>query len=214
MDITIENSKENNKVKVTGKVISKKPKFVYMDGKAAIYLVTLSIRRLSGTEDIIPVYISEEFEQFDQIKKGVILYLKGEYRSFNKRQGSKSKLFLYIFAKKIKILDANLEKQDINKIVMYGFVCKNPVYRLTPLGKEIVELMIAVNRNDGKSDYIPCILWDEAASEFKDLLVGQKLKLVGRIQSREYLKKISEKEDILEKKIAYEVSVAIVEKIL
>ena len=77
MDITIENSKEKNKVKVTGKVISKKPKFVYMDGKAAIYLVTLSIRRLSGTEDIIPVYISEEFEQFDQIKKGVILYLIG-----------------------------------------------------------------------------------------------------------------------------------------
>ena len=168
----------------------------------------ISIERTSGTIDLIPCLLSERLEGIEKIKSGAKVNIYGSFRSFNDRSGEKSRLILNIFAENIDVVN---EESDFNKIEAEGYICKEPVYRTTPLGREIADVLLAVNRAYGKSDYIPCICWGRNARYAESLEVGTCLKINGRIQSREYIKQISE--DCSEQRMAYEVSISRLEVI-
>lgn len=162
----------------------------------------LKISRLSGTNDIIPIVISERILN-EELNIGDIVEIEGEFHSYNVfDENEKSHLNLFGFVKEIKKLDYIYHTNEIN---LRGFIVKPPVYRETPLGRQITDLMIAVNRSYNKSDYIPCIVWGRNANYVKNFPIGTEIELNGRIQSREYLKKISEEESV--EKTALEVSV-------
>lgn len=196
---------KNNKVRISGE-IAKEPKFSYEIYGEKFYEFFIDIERLSGTSDILPVMISERLTDISKLKKGVEFLGVGEFRSRNSHEGEKSKLMLSIFIKEL--MDGESLK-NINTIYLKGYLCNKPGYRLTPLGREIADVIIAVNRNSFNSDYIPAILWGRNARFVADLVVGTEVILVGRIQSRKYQKKVSEKEFI--EKVAYEVSVNTIE---
>lgn len=163
----------------------------------------ISIERTSGTIDLIPCLLSERLEGIEKIKSGAKVNIYGSFRSFNDRSGEKSRLILNIFAENIDVVN---EESDFNKIEAEGYICKEPVYRTTPLGREIDDVLLAVNRAYGKSDYIPCICWGRNARYAERMSVGTHVKIRGRIQSREYSKQITE--DYAETKTAYEVSIS------
>ena len=130
----------------------------------------------------------------------------GQFRSYNRHEENKNKLVLSVFVREVNLLESEDEIQRPNSIFLDGYICKEPVYRKTPLGREIADLLLAVNRPYGKSDYIPCICWGRNARFAESFAIGGHIQLWGRIQSREYQKKIDENE--YEKRIAYEVSVS------
>ena len=136
---------------------------------------------------------------------GQLVEVAGQFRSYNRHDGSKNRLVLSIFVREWQIVAENPLSGKTNQIFLDGFICKAPVYRKTPLGREIADLLIAVNRPYGKSDYIPCIAWGRNARFASTFEVGGRIQVWGRVQSREYIKKISEEET--EKHVAYEVSV-------
>lgn len=177
---------ENNKVELTGTIITE-PEFNHEVFGEGFYNMYLKVDRLSGTADIIPLIISERLINLNDKYTGTAVNVSGVYSSYNKHEEKRNRLLLYVFVCEIEKANPG-EHTDLNKIQLDGYVCKEPIYRKTPLGREIADLLIAVNRSYGKSDYIPCVVWGRNAVYTSGLPVGTHLKLTGRIQSRGYVK--------------------------
>lgn len=195
---------ENNVVNVTGEVVSL-PEFSHEVFGEGFYIVDLSVARMSQTPDVFHVMISERLTNIDDIRIGGIYEINGQLRSFNKHEENSNHLLLTVFARELRKIDSE-EFIANNFVKLDGYLCKKPVYRKTPLGREIADVLLAVNRPYGKSDYIPCICWGRNARWMESEQVGARVEMIGRFQSREYVKKIDEEES--EKRIAYEVSVS------
>ena len=196
---------ENNQVSLVGEIVSDftYSHEVYGEG---FYMVELSVNRLSNFVDYIPVMVSERLIDVTADCRGTYVYINGQFRSFNRHEEHKNRLVLSVFARELEILEEANEEEDCNQIFLDGYICKEVVYRKTPLGREIADVLIAVNRSYGKSDYIPCICWGRNARFASTFEVGTHVQICGRIQSREYVKRISDTES--ETRIAYEVSVS------
>ena len=169
-------------------------------------MVDVRVERLSDSIDIIPLMVSERLLDVNGDYKGMYIMVNGQFRSYNRHEERKNKLVLSVFAREIEFVDEIGESTKSNQIYLDGYICKEPVYRKTPLGREIADLLLAVNRPYGKSDYIPCICWGRNARFASNFEVGARCAVWGRIQSREYMKKLSDEQ--LEKRVAYEVSVS------
>lgn len=168
------------------------------------YTFTVEIPRLSGTFDSIRIMISERLIMDREYKIGDRVEISGQFRSYNSYENGENRLLLTVFAKDIHLFDEE-ENKNPNSLYLDGFICKAPVYRTTPFGREITDILIAVNRSYNKSDYIPIIAWGRNARFAKNLKVGDNVRIWGRIQSRNYQKRISEEETVT--KTAYEVSI-------
>lgn len=196
---------ENNQVTIMGEIAS--PFLfsheVYGEG---FYMVDVNVKRLSNSEDNIPLMISERLIDVTQDYTGEFIMVSGQFRSYNRHDEQKNRLVLSVFVREVSFIDEELDGAKTNNIFLDGYICKLPVYRKTPLGREIADLLLAVNRPYGKSDYIPCICWGRNARFASGFEVGEHVQIIGRIQSREYIKKLSETET--EKRVAYEVSVS------
>ncbi len=196
---------DNNQVSIAGEIVSEFS-FSHDVFGEGFYLLEVIVNRLSNTYDIIPVMVSERLIDVKQDYRGKLVEVIGQFRSYNRHEENKNKLVLSVFARDIKIVDELSENTKPNHIFLDGFVCKPPIYRKTPLGREIADVLLAVNRPYGKSDYIPCICWGRNARFAESFNVGGHVQIWGRIQSREYQKKLNENE--FDKRIAYEVSVS------
>jgi len=196
---------ENNQVSIAGKIASpfQFSHEVYGEG---FYLCDVEIERLSDSTDLIPVMVSERLFPVKENYIGRDICVHGQFRSYNRHEENKNRLVLSVFAREIYFPEDVEEDVKPNHIYLDGYICKPPIYRKTPLGREIADILLAVNRPYGKSDYIPCICWGRNARYAEGFQVGNHVQIWGRIQSREYQKKISELE--YEKRIAYEVSVS------
>lgn len=194
--------KQNNKVYLKGEIVTE-AKFSHEIYGEGFYEMDVMVKRLSGQSDVLPVTISERLIESKNVKIGSEICALGQFRSYNKQVDGKSKLMLTVFVREL--LDFDYGKNP-NNIALLGYICKPPVYRTTPFNREIADILIAVNRAYNKSDYIPCIAWGRNARFVKNLSVGEKIAISGRIQSREYQKKLSETETKL--MTAYEVSVS------
>ncbi len=190
----------NNKVTVVGNV-TKMPIFSHEMYGENFYEFEVEVPRLSLSSDFIPVTISSRLLSIADINIGKKIALSGQFRSYNKLIDGKSRLMLTIFVREI----LHEEMEYTNSIEITGYVCKEPIFRITPFKREITDILIAVNRSYNKSDYLPCIAWGRNARFIKDLRVGDKVNLSGRIQSRAYTKKT---DDSVENKVAYEVSLS------
>ena len=173
------------------------------------YNTKIKINRLSDCSDILPMTISERLIQELDFENNKHVNVIGQLRSYNKNVGEKNKLILTVFVREIKPIDE--ENKDPNSIYLDGYICKRPTYRKTPLGREITDLLVAINRPYNKSDYIPSIVWGRNAKFARNLKVGDRIQMWGRIQSRPYEKKIDE--NTVVKKVAYEVSVSKIKKV-
>ena len=199
---------ENNRVSIIGEVVSEF-EFSHEVFGEGFYLVNVSVNRLSDMVDIIPLMISERLVDVTKDYRGRKIEVSGQFRSYNRHEGVKNKLILSIFVRELQFVEDEEipeEQSRTNQIYLDGYVCKPPVYRKTPLGREIADILVAVNRPYGKSDYIPCICWGRNARFASAFEVGEHVQVMGRIQSREYMKKITETES--QKRVAYEVSVS------
>ncbi len=201
---------DNNQVSVFGEVISSFS-FSHEVFGEGFYLVTVAVKRLSNSFDYIPLMVSERLIDVKQDYRGMFFEVTGQFRSYNRHEENKNRLVLSVFVREIRVCDEDYESSKPNYIFLDGYICKQPVYRKTPLGREIADILLAVNRPYGKSDYIPCICWGRNARFSGQFEVGGHVQLWGRIQSREYQKKLSEFE--MEKRTAYEVSVSKLEYI-
>ena len=190
----------NNKVFLCG-TIESEAEFSHESFGEAFYEIKLSVKRLSNQSDIVPITISDKLLTKDMVK-GSKLAIKGQFRSYNKIEDNKSKLMLTVFVREL--IEYN-ETMNPNIIEISGYICKEPTYRTTPFKREICDVLIAVNRAYNKSDYLPCIAWGRNARFVKNLEIGKKVNLVGRIQSREYQKKLEDGSIV--SKMAYEVSI-------
>lgn len=196
---------ENNKVSVIGEIVSGFT-FSHEVFGEGFYLVDVAVNRLSDQADIIPLMISERLLNIDENYVGCTIEALGQFRSYNRHEGTKNRLVLSIFVREVTFMEEFTDYTKTNQIFLDGYICKAPIYRKTPLGREIADLLLAVNRPYGKSDYIPCISWGRNARYAASFDVGARVRIWGRVQSREYTKKISDME--CEKRIAYEVSVS------
>ena len=196
---------DNNQVSIAGEVISDFT-FSHDVFGEGFYVLEVVVSRLSNSYDMIPVMVSERLIDVKQDYKGKFVEVLGQFRSYNRHEESKNKLVLSVFAREIKMVDELSENAKPNHIFLDGFVCKPPIYRKTPLGREIADVLLAVNRPYGKSDYIPCICWGRNARFAESFAVGGHVQIWGRIQSREYQKKMNDVD--FEKRVAYEVSVS------
>ena len=195
----------NNRVNVIGTIVSGFT-FSHKVLGEGFYMVELSVKRLSGEVDVIPLMISERLLDVGKDYRGCTVEAIGQFRSYNRHEGAKSRLLLSVFVREIRFMEEFTDYTKTNQIFLDGCICKTPVYRKTPLGREIADLLLAVNRPYGKSDYIPCIAWRHNARWVSCMEVGERIKIYGRIQSREYIKKLTEAER--EKRVAYEVSIS------
>ena len=187
---------ENNKVSVIGEVVSEFT-FSHEVFGEGFYIADLAVSRLSDQVDVIPLMISERLLDVSKDYRGMTMEAIGQFRSYNRHEGAKNRLVLSVFVREIHFLEEFTDYTKTNQIFLEGYICKEPIYRKTPLGREIADMLLAVNRPYGKSDYIPCIAWGRN---------GSHVCVWGRVQSREYTKKLSETE--CEKRVAYEVSVS------
>ncbi|EOS77642.1 MAG: single-stranded DNA-binding protein [Lachnospiraceae bacterium] len=196
---------ENNQVVIMGEIVSD---FVFSHEifGEGFYMVDVNVPRLSDSSDIIPLMVSERLIDVNEDYKGLNIMVQGQFRSYNRHEERKNRLVLSVFAREIEFVDETPESSKTNQIYLDGYICKEPIYRKTPLGREIADLLLAVNRPYGKSDYIPCICWGRNARFASNFSVGTRCEIWGRIQSREYMKRLSE--DDAEKRTAYEVSVS------
>ncbi len=199
----VSNFSENNTITLAGKIVSEK-RFSHEVYGEGFYIFDLEIPRLSDNSDIIPVTVSERILT-DDYKVGTRVKIDGQFRSYNNYENEKNKLVLTVFVKDISILGEDEEASNPNEIILNGFICKKPIYRTTPFGREISDILLAVNRAYNKSDYIPCIAWGRNARYCQNLEVGENIKIWGRIQSRQYEKKFED--GTSEMRRAYEVSV-------
>ena len=210
---------ENNYLTLVGKVTGEK-EFSHEIYGERFYIFQLAIPRLSGNEDNIPITISERLIQEDTLQQGKKLLVKGQFRSYNSYENEKNRLILTVFAKDIMEVEENENEEEneivkkdsiTNEVVLMGYICKKPIYRQTPFGREISDVLLAVNRAYNKSDYIPCIAWGRNARFCQNLEVGSQVKIVGRVQSRIYEKKYED--GTSQTRVAYEVSIGSLEVI-
>ena len=208
------NYDDNNHLTLVGKVTSEK-RFSHEIYGEKFYIFDLSVSRLSGNADIIPVTISERLLTIKDVTVNSNLKIDGQFRSYNSYDNAKNKLILTVFAKDLEFIEEQDEDLEVrkdqvsNEVVLDGFICKKPIYRKTPFGREISDILLAVNRAYNKSDYIPCIAWGRNARFCENVPVGTEVRIIGRVQSREYEKK--HEDGTVEKKVAYEVSVSSLE---
>lgn len=201
----------NNQVTIAGEVVSEFT-FSHEVYGEHFYIVNIAVCRLSNSYDVIPVMVSERLIDVTSDYRGCVLQVSGQFRSYNRHEENRNRLVLSVFAREAVLASQEDEdEQNPNHIFLDGYVCKHPVYRKTPLGREIADVLLAVNRPYGKSDYIPCICWGRNARFADKFEVGSHIQIWGRIQSCEYQKKIAE--DQYEKRVAYEVSVSKLEYI-
>lgn len=190
----------NNVVYLTGRV-AEEPKYSHQVFGEGFYETKVEVERLSGLVDVIPVTVSERLLGEGDFEEGKYVSVSGQFRSYNKIADGKSRLMLTVFVR-----ETNEDlPPNTNKIELIGYVCKPPVYRTTPFKREIADVLIAVNRAYNKSDYIPCIAWGRNARFAEKLVVGDKVGLSGRIQSREYRK--TDENGVESVRVAYEISV-------
>jgi len=201
----------NNFINIAGSIISEFTfsHEIYGEG---FWRFNVEIARLSGQDDILPVTVSERIVDKEKMKPGQAVAVAGQIRSYNNYVESerKNKLVLTVFARDVELLES-LPKECPNDVYLDGFLCKPAIYRTTPFGREISDLLIAVNRSYNKSDYIPCIAWGRNARFAGKLQVGDRIRLWGRKQSRLYQKKLDE--DTVLEKTAYEVSISKIESV-
>ena len=195
---------ENNKVSVIGEVVSEFT-FSHEVFGEGFYLVSLAVSRLSDQVDVIPLMVSERLLDVKQDYRGQTVEAIGQFRSYNCHEGVKNRLVLSVFVRELNFLEEFTDCTKTNQIYLDGYICKEAIYRKTPLGREIADLLLAVNRPYGKSDYIPCIAWGRNARYASGFAVGSRVRVWGRVQSREYTKKLSKTQ--CEKRMAYEVSI-------
>lgn len=210
------NYSENNQLVLIGKVTSEK-RFSHEIYGEKFYIFDLSVPRLSGNADNIPITISERLLVEEDLEIGKNVIIEGQFRSYNSYENEKNRLVLTVFAKEIKFGNEDEEEfkpskeNSSNEVILDGFICKRPIYRKTPFGREIADILLAVNRAYNKSDYIPCIAWGRNARFCENIPVGTEVRIIGRVQSRQYEKKYED--GTSEIRIAYEVSVASLEVI-
>lgn len=199
-------TKENNKVKIAG-VVASDFKFSHEIYGEGFYTMMVDVQRLSESVDTIPVTVSERVVNINEDFTGQYVTVTGQFRSYNRaeKDNQRRRLILSVFAQELEFNEeATADTYDTNNVELDGFICKEVHYRKTPLGREIADMLLAVNRPYGKSDYIPCICWGRNAKYAEALATGTHMKVWGRIQSRSYIKKINENDS--EERTAYEVS--------
>lgn len=213
------NYSDNNHLILMGKVTSEK-RFSHEIYGESFYIFDMEIPRLSDNADIIPITVSERIINDDLIAVGKTILIKGQFRSYNSYENERNRLILTVFAKDI-ISEEDIEKEleleseedkksiTSNEVVLTGYICKKPIYRKTPFGREIADILLAVNRAYNKSDYIPSIAWGRNARFCQNIEVGTEVRIVGRVQSRQYEKK--HEDGTVELKVAYEVSIGSLE---
>lgn len=200
---------ENNKATLSGEIVSNFG-FSHECYGEGFYTAMLASERLSGTKDTIPIMVSDRIIDVKADWIGRFAIVSGQFRSYNKHDGERNHLILSVFVREFEEVEFEHEEpgigNDENRVSLDGYICKEPVYRKTLLGREIADILLAVNRKYGKSDYVPMICWGRNARFASGLGVGTRLQVDGRIQSREYQKRISD--DEYETRVAYEVSVS------
>ena len=201
----MELNQENNQVRLCG-TMAAASRYSHSAGGQDFYSFPLEVERLSGSFDTLNIVLRESRLADVEAEEKARLLILGELRSFNNRRGEGAKLVLTVLAREISLTD----EPDDNHISLTGTLCKAPNARVTPLGRDICDLLLAVNRRSGRSDYLPCICWGSRAREAAEWTVGTVLHLEGRFQSRDYLKL---RGDGLERRTAYEVSAAEIEKL-
>ena len=203
---------ENNHLVLVGRVTSDK-KFSHEIYGESFYIFDLEVARLSGNSDIIPITISERLILEKELEIGDKVAIEGQFRSYNSYENEKNRLILTVFAKDIKYLseedEENSSEKVSNEVTLIGYICKKPIYRQTPFGREISDILLAVNRAYNKSDYIPAIAWGRNARFCQNIEVGTKVKITGRVQSRNYEKKFED--GTTQTRTAYEVSISSLE---
>ncbi|MHC6180790.1 single-stranded DNA-binding protein [Clostridium sp. JNZ X4-2] len=198
----------NNKIYLEGRVVSEL-KFSHEMYGEGFYTFNIEVSRLSESKDVLFITISERLIGGMNISPGMNIIVEGQLRSYNKFVDGANRLILTVFARNISLCKE--KSKNPNQIFLDGFICKEPVYRTTPFGREISDMLLAVNRAYNKSDYIPTIAWGRNSRFCKSLKVSDNIRIWGRLQSREYQKKVSDTETI--KKVAYEVSISKMEKV-
>ncbi len=194
---------KNNRVTITGEIVSELSYSHSVHGEG-FYMTNVKSTRISGNYDVIPVTVSDRLMDINTDYRGNLVTIYGQFRSYNRHENDGNHLILSVFAREIDFWNKNGEISECNQIFLDGYVCKEPVYRHTQLGREVTDILIAANRPYGKTDYIPCICWGRNARYSKCLAVGERCTMSGRIQSRKYWKKISETK--YDERMAYEVS--------
>ena len=204
------NYSENNHLVLVGKIVSEQK---YSDEiyEEKFFKIDLEVLRLSSNADIIPITISERLITGINLGIGNYIKVEGQFRSYNNYENERNRLILTVFAKDlVEVKEDEIEKNEItNEVTLVGYICKKPIYRQTPFGREIADILLAVNRAYNKSDYIPCIPWGRNARFCQNIDVGTEVKIVGRVQSRNYEKKYEDGR--VETRTAYEVSIASME---
>ncbi len=204
----VTNYSQNNYIMLVGKITSEK-KFSHEIYGESFFNSDLEIPRLSGISDIIPITISERLIANFDLSIGKQVVIEGQFRSYNTYEDSKSRLILTVFVKEIREKGEDEEIKVPNEVQLVGHICRKPIYRKTPFGREIADILVAVNRAYNKSDYIPCITWGRNARFCENMQIGTELRLVGRVQSRPYEKK--HEDGTVEQRTAYEVSISSLE---
>lgn len=213
----VTNYSDNNHLLLVGKITSDK-KFSHEIYGESFYVFDLEVSRLSGNSDIIPITISERLITTEELAIGKKVLIEGQFRSYNSYENEKNRLVLTVFAKDIKFEsseESNVEENETekekvsNEVILTGYICKKPIYRQTPFGREISDILLAVNRAYNKSDYIPAIAWGRNARFCQNIEVGTKVRITGRVQSRIYEKKFED--GTTQTRVAYEVSIGSLE---
>lgn len=199
---------ENNVITLSGTVVTE-PELDHVLYGEEFYSFSISIPRLSGAADCVPLTVSDRLMTGRMPKVGDHITMRGQLRSYNKQIDGVSRLIITAFAKMFKYEDAEYDREFINDICLTGFICKPVIYRTTPFMREIADILIAVNRQYGKSDYLPCIAWGRNARFAGNMPVGEQIKLEGRIQSRKYQKNVGADEVV--ERVAYEISCSLIE---
>lgn len=194
-----------NQIRLRGS-IAELPRFSHENHDKRFYSFSLEVLRLSGNLDVLPIIVPEQVLQSMELTDGSMLEVTGQIRTFNNKAPTGRRLVISVYAESMQVC----EGEDLNQVYLSGRICKPPVYRQTPLGREICDVMLAVNRPYHRADYIPCIFWGKTAGEVGGCEVGDQLQLTGRLQSREYVKLLG---DTSEQRTAYEVSAMTAEKI-
>ncbi len=204
------NYSENNHLVLIGKIVSDKSYSHEIYGEK-FYVFNLEVVRLSATVDIIPITVSERLLTNMDLDIGKRVRVEGQFRSYNNYENERNRLILTVFAKEIIEEEESEENKDevTNEVILVGYVCKKPIYRQTPFGREIADVLLAVNRAYNKSDYIPSIAWGRNARFCQNMEVGTEVRITGRVQSRNYEKK--HEDGTVETRVAYEVSIASME---